>query len=660
MSSRALRRLERQRQQSAEPSPESESDEYEPAKPAFNAFALLGHNEDESDASESEESSREIEAATKKQTPPAPKPKRKGKGKGKKQVVSEDSDEELDRILAELKQSESKSASPAEQSYQDIYDFEDEYNELTGTVYDSNFKYFTTSRLRQSLALLNVGLVKNLDPDQELRNLFGDLSLELVEDANNTSALAITPEVLAQFKKIARLTRGWSGKDRRSVPGTTKKLLLTRIKDDYLPTAQKPLNMEELRKEEVLRYLDYKEEDIEMPDLEVKVAKEHDLGVRYFRFAKVPSVQDRMANTRFYAAVVMTPDPDSLMQLLQQNPYHEETLLQVAMVLLRQGGDKSVSNALVERALFVFDRSFHKKVHELLSEGKNGLIRLPFEGFVNRQFYLCLFRYIINLGERSMFLTALAYCKLLLSLSPAEDPLGVRYFIDHYAMCSEEYKYLINLSLSPLVTTYEKWNTPGIAFSTAYAHLKLGEKEKATKALEAAVQKHPYTAAQLLEAIGGTPPPVNANKETALAAETYLLRAAGIWKEASDREFLRTSLSALIVPESKSLKDSLFGMFSSPAQENIPHNLIRFAILSGENKIMAKVPEQIFSRDDVFEYDVLPPRDTTSAYNEHTGVSEGGITDTLLSYVDQNVLGAILQNQTRADADVFEAPPDDA
>lgn len=152
------------------------------------------------------------------------------------------------------------------------------------------------------------------------------------------------------------------------------------------------------------------------------------------------------------------------MQLLQLNPYHQETLLQVAMVLLRQGDNKATSNALIERALFTFDRSFHKNFHELVMSAQNGLIRLPYEFFSNRQFYLNLFRYIVSLGERSLFETALTFCKFLLSLSPAEDPLGTRYFIDFYCIMSEEFEYLIQLSKSPLVTCYTRWYSPGIAF----------------------------------------------------------------------------------------------------------------------------------------------------------------------------------------------------
>lgn len=363
----------------------------------------------------------------------------------------------------------------------------------------------------------------------------------------------------------------------------------------------------------------------------------------------------------------MTPDPESLMHLLQQYPYHAETLLQVAMVLLRQGSDKSTSNALIEKCLFVFDRTFHKNFHELLNEGKNGLVRLPYESFLNRQFYLCLFRYIMNLGERSTFLTALSYCKFLLSLSPAEDPLGVRYFLDYYSIMSEEYEYLIRFSKSPLATTYEKWLTPGLAFSTVLAYLNLDDVENAKSLLKVAYQRYPYASYKLLEIIGLSHDipikehEISTNDEMVLAAETYLVRAGIMWNDQSKRQFLHDELLRLFQEEkinsSKgSITSSIYGLFTSfqkadTPNKEIPFNLIRFAILSGENKIMAKIPESVWARDDVYEYDILPPQNDTVKYNEFTGVNtkQDQVVDSLLTYVDQNVIGSIIQNQTEED-----------
>ena len=676
MSSRALRRLEQQRlkdslKEESEIPDGNESDEGPaPAQSKFNAFALLNGDDSESEPSEAEEE-KVIVKETTKATPKSTKSKKK---KNKK-IQKVDSDDELDKILAEVKRKDQElallskdiSQTPEEEDVEDEYNFEEEFDLVSEPVahYDSNFKHFTTQRLKQSLLLLSIDTLKILDPDQEFKNLFGNLSLDTIEDANTTTSLAISPEVLQQFKRLARLTRGWGGKDRRGVPGTSRKLLLSRIRDDWLPTAQKPMSMEEIRADELARYFVYKEDTVELADIEFKLRKELQLGVKYFKFDKISNVHDRVANTRFYASVVMTPDPESLMQLLQQNPYHAETLLQVAMVLLRQGNDKSTSNSLIEKALFVFDRSFHKRLHELMSEGKSELIRLPFERFLNRQFYVCLFRYITGLGERRTFYTALSYSKLLWSLSPAEDPIGVRYFIDFYAIMSEEYKYLINLAQSPLCTTYEKWMTPGIAFSSVLAHLHLDDKEGARRQLQIAYERHPYAAVKLLEVIGLSAilpikeSKIEASAENIMAAETYLVRAAILWNDQDKRQFLHDELMNLfqtkpITKQSSSIKSSiysLFGLQDTKPSNDIPFNLIRFAILSGENKIMAKLPEEVWARDDVLEYDILPPKDSLVEYNEFTGVvaKNSGVTDSLLDYVDHNLLGTIVQSRTAVD-----------
>lgn len=691
MSSRALKRLEKQRNESlsnlasdSQEVSESEESEYESRpKTAFNAFALLNDNdESEQEEEEEEEAIEKDDKEERKEEPKSSLPPKKSKSSKKKKKNKKpakkplDSDEELDQILIEAKKKDeekarkSKGASTISKDVdEDEYDFEAEYDEILEPApnYDSNFKQFTTNRLKQSLPLLSIGSIRNLDPDHEFRGLFGNLSMETIDDANTTTSLAISPEVLQQFKKLAKLTRGWCGKDRRGVPGTTRKLLLTRIRDDWLPTTQKPMSMEELKFNEIINYLDYKEDTADFEDLEFKLKKELSLGVKYFRFNKINTTQERVANSRFYASVVMTPDPESLMHLLQQYPYHAETLLQVAMVLLRQGSDKSTSNALIEKCLFVFDRTFHKNFHELLSESKTGLVRLPYESFLNRQFYLCLFRYIMNLGERSTFMTALSYCKLLLSLSPAEDPLGVRYFLDHYSIMSEEYEYLIKFSKSPLATTYEKWLTPGLAFSTVLAYLNLDDFENAKSQLKVAYQRYPYVAYKLLELIGLSHDipikehEIPINDEILLAAETYLVRAGIMWNDQSKREFLHDELIRLFKEEklnsSKgSLASSIYGLFSSfqkpdTPNKEIPFNLIRFAILSGENKIMAKVPESVWAREDVYEYDILPPQNNTVKYNEFTGVNtkQDQVVDSLLTYVDQNVIGSIIQNQTEED-----------
>lgn len=693
MSSRALRRLERQKLEnelSISPEPErngndeSDFDDSPISKPKANAFALLNDGDNETDDEENSDNDNKEDESTEqtRATPKQPNEPPKNKNNKKKQqqkkattnkkkqqnkIVDEYGDDEFDKILEQMRIKDDQTTTLSvtnQKTLINVYDFEEELDEITTPTpdFDSNFKAFTTNRLKQSLSLLSIKSVGSLDQDNEYKNLFGNLSMNTIEDANSTTSMGMSPEMLQQFKRLAKLTRGWGGKDRRGIPGTTRKLIFSKIKDDWLPTTLKPLNMEEIKPDDYVKFLDYKEDTADLEELQLKINKEVNLGVKYFQFSKINNIKERVANTRFYASVVMSPDPESLMQQLQQYPYHVETLLQVAMVLLRQGDNKSTSNALVERALFAFDRSLHKGFHELLYQASNGLARLPYERFMNRQFYLCLFRYITALGERSTFYTALAYCKLLLSLSPAEDPLGVRYFIDFYALMSEEWKYMVQFAESPLVTTYTRWYTPGIAFSTVLAHLKLNQEEKARGALKKAFEAHPYTAYKLYKQIGlsndlslseGS---FKIDTEVEIATETYLVRCTIMWNDQSHRQFLHDELEKLF--SDWKLQNSNNGVFSSilgsfgfkdnkKESNNAPFNLLRFAILSGENKIMAKLPQQLWSRNDIFEYDILPPKqDEEQAVLTGLLKKDESIVDHLLDYVDQNLLGSIIQSRT--------------
>ncbi|QFZ29004.1 putative ribosome quality control complex subunit [Clavispora lusitaniae] len=673
MSTRALRKLERlQDSGSSQTSDfETESEREPSSSKKANVFALLGGesgSEEETEEKESgnvvaQEDDQYFNDGKREEGISMAKSKKSKKSKKNKKRAVEDEDEELNKYLEEVRKRDLEQLKSSSSVASTVIESETIYDDAdTPVLYsDSNYLYFTTSRLKKSLPLLSLSSAKDLDPDTELQNLFGNLSIETIEDANSTTSLATSPEVLAQFKKLARLTRGWGGKDHKSVPGTKRKLLLTRIKDDWIPVAQKPLSMTELSEGEVVDMMYYKEENEELDALTQKVAHEKNLGVRYFKFNKINSVTERMANSKFYASVVMTPDPESLMQLLQQHPYHVETLLQVAMVMLRQGNNKATSFALVEKCLFVFDRSFDKTFHEMLCEGRTGLLRLPYESFMNRQFYLCLFRMISALGERNTFYTALNYCKFMLSLSPAEDPLGVRFFIDHYAILSEEYQYLVDLVDSPLTSTYSQWFTPGLAFSKVLALLYLGQTDKARAALKEAFSAHNYCSLQLLAVVGlATKPPVKVSEvhkddSIILASETYLVRASILWKEQNHRQFLHDELMKLFKTQSEGSKSSWLGKwFNSKESTEIPINLIRFAILSGENKVLAKIPEKIFSRSDILEYDVIPPRDEAANYDVFTGVQESGkVTDSLFDYLDHNIISAIVQNRSAAEFEDF-------
>lgn len=65
--------------------------------------------------------------------------------------------------------------------------------------------------------------------------------------------------------------------------------------------------------------------------------------------------------------------------------------------------------------------------------------------FFDRSFFIALFRHILNVGRKGCYRTALELCKLLLNLSPDDDPLAVSLMLDFYALRAQEYSWLVAL-----------------------------------------------------------------------------------------------------------------------------------------------------------------------------------------------------------------------
>lgn len=58
-----------------------------------------------------------------------------------------------------------------------------------------------------------------------------------------------------------------------------------------------------------------------------------------------------------------------------------------------------------------------------------------------RAFFIALFRHLTFVGSRACHRTALEFCKLLYSLDPEADPVGVLLLVDFYAIRAQQYKW---------------------------------------------------------------------------------------------------------------------------------------------------------------------------------------------------------------------------
>jgi hypothetical protein len=149
-------------------------------------------------------------------------------------------------------------------------------------------------------------------------------------------------------------------------------------------------------------------------------------------------------------------DIQNMMQFLQRNFYHHESLLNFADFLRLQGKFTDAFDFL-ERAIFAFEYAFSSEFQPIASEKvlddlggseffmpQVELEQGPGSEPLNTVFGDCLVKYIDVLGRKGCTKTALEYCKLLLGLNPKKDTHGVLLRIDYYAHRCRDHQFLLN------------------------------------------------------------------------------------------------------------------------------------------------------------------------------------------------------------------------
>lgn len=571
-------------------------------------------------------------------------------------------DEDLDKLLLQFKQNDyndSKkakrkkkgnnlaesdegddeffTASESENEIEDISDYFPPKIINDSILTDNHFSKFPIKYLKHCTEFFNQDM-KKLDAHSEFKLLFDDLSAESLDDIDSMSSVSISPQQLKQIQKLRRMVRNWDGKDHRSVPngpgGSVRRLQFTKIRQDWLPTPRGELNLKNLSKDDLIEWQLWQRPDDWKDVIELDLKKLSN-SIKFFKFEPVNLDSNRKAMTEFYMNIITHPDHEALINLISSHfPYYVPGLLQVALIAIRQG-DTSNTNGLLQRALFVFDRALRN------IDCFNSInFQLPYIYFYNRQFYLAIFRYILALAQRGALITACEWTKTLWSLSPLEDPLGVRYFIDHYLMACKDYQTITKLSKSPLMNTYQEWYTWGFSMSTVLSYLRLDDIENAKSELLKCFRQHSTKLAKLyMEKLAGDSKLVikllnDDNVAHAIEYKSYLVRFSLAWKEISDLTFLHNELEILFKEHSdneievaQSLDSDSDGVFFV---NNIPRNLLRFVVLSEENSVMALIPQEIWSEYDLYEFDVLPP----TSYSKETEDT----VESIKSFINQNDL----------------------
>jgi hypothetical protein len=237
---------------------------------------------------------------------------------------------------------------------------------------------------------------------------------------------------------------------------------------------------------------------------------------------------------------------------------------------------------------------------------------LDFRRPENREFWLAIWRYIGTLGVRSTWRTSLEWAKLLLAMSPEDDPYCIRLLIDQLALRGREPQALIDLVETDHLQ--RSWKVPpNLAFSVALAHDRLQQPAKARSTLRNAVKEYPWIAARLCKDldISPIPKPVWGKEPTSdfqeLLCAMYVPKAKDLWNT--------TSGTGLLVEICYSFDEPL-GSGEDPYWLSlIPEtDLARHVILSDDQSLISLLETRVKEKFTSVS-DPLPPDDNMLSYD---------------------------------------------
>ncbi|KFO91857.1 Transcription factor 25, partial [Buceros rhinoceros silvestris] len=322
---------------------------------------------------------------------------------------------------------------------------------------------------------------------------------------------------------------------------------------------------------------------------------------------------------------VESMDPNNIVLLLQMNPYHVDSLLQLSD-MCRMQEDQEMARDLIERALYSLERTFHP-VFSLT----RGISRLDYR---RPAFFLALFKHLMFLEKRGCPRTALEFCKLILNLDPENDPLCVLLLIDFLSLRARKYSFL--------TCFFEEWEShrnlsqlPNFAFSVPLAYFFLSQqeecleqergqaREKAARLIQLALVMFPSVLMPLLDRCSVQPDarvashpffglnaqisqPPALNQLTSL----YVGRTYSLWKDLGVMAWLETNVHEVL--RMVDARDPLVEERKTRYQ-SAPRNIYRHIILSEIKEATAALPLEVTSQP-VMGFDPLPPLDSIISY----------------------------------------------
>jgi len=589
MSSRALRKAQREREEQeqlqrlqqgeAEEEEQDGEDDAPAVSTKVSAFAMLDEVDEEVDDEEAEDddggaaldATEEPTAITAVAPQKSAKKKRKKNGKWKGgQGQAEYQDDGLDEIDKALEQLATNGAS----------------------AHSGTTSAGVNEAANETNRLLAID-TSHLHAQNEMRRLFGRAALEQQDDdeppaANQAAGGNRRQQRHAQQMGLAHALRGQGNAGGRSgglAAMALRRNIFIQGKEEWPIATGGGLGME----------IEEKRSD----------------GTVLYRFVHNRMYQDVQSQ---FEMCVESMDPNRLVQLLQHNPYHISTLLQVSEIA-KQERDHSTSGDLLERALFSFGRAVHSTFAKNLGEGK---ARLDFRRPENREFWLASWRYMQNLSMRGTWRTVYEWAKLLLSLSPEHDPYALWLVLDQYALRSRQDLDYLNVSRNATFRAVHK-DMPNVQLSQGLAEYKGGNKGKGKQVLFTAVGRFPWVVARLMHELNLDPAPAIWGKEPRtekekLHSELYASRAKDVWNTPENTAFL-IEIAAALPPDTPSAPLN---------KDEITSNEARHVLLSDTPALIALLPRHFTARLTSASDPLSPDEDLASYTTTRSRTSDSG------------------------------------
>ncbi|KAF7457268.1 transcriptional repressor TCF25 [Cryptosporidium felis] len=154
---------------------------------------------------------------------------------------------------------------------------------------------------------------------------------------------------------------------------------------------------------------------------------------------------------------------DEIYIFMEKNPFFFKGLIKLAEINILRGEPEKAFN-YIQKALYVFESSLHPSFSPFkYVDGRPNTLIISGE-MESRDIFVMFGYYMLYLGNRGLFRTALQYCILLISMDIEHDRFHSLLHVDYYSILSSSFDILIGINDNFLTQFYRycTWDTNGI------------------------------------------------------------------------------------------------------------------------------------------------------------------------------------------------------